>query len=221
MCDVADNGGAALLCSGMNQFPPARRKRAAASGGTEQLLDRLLGVGPRRHAPPNFVTHRVCSCGMACQIKVVPWFWLRRGSVMESSVCGRIRDAGALTCNVLEAPPVTWEPRFSGAGLAGVLPGLGLSMIRGPCAGRQLGQAVIMPVIERVAPALARHGTRPGEVAKAMEPTAPAATYAFSCVRRLMVVRAARAPAGLERDGGRSAGPAGGRAACGERSEPP
>jgi hypothetical protein len=40
-------------------------------------------------------------------------------------------------------------------------------------------------------------------------------------VRRLIVVRAARAPAGLERGGDRSAGPAGGRAARGERSEPP
>lgn len=34
-----------------------------------------------------------------------------------------------------------------GAGLAGVLPGLGSSMIRGPYAGRQLGQAVILPGI--------------------------------------------------------------------------
>lgn len=37
----------------------------------------------------------------------------------------------------------------------------------------------------------------------------------------LIAVRAARAPAGLERDAGRSAGPAGDRAAGGERSEPP
>lgn len=34
-----------------------------------------------------------------------------------------------------------------GAALAGVLPGLGSSMIRGPYAGRQLGQAVILPGI--------------------------------------------------------------------------
>jgi hypothetical protein len=54
-----------------------------------------------------------------------------------------------------------------------------------------------------------------------VEPTAPAATYAFSCVRRLIVVRAAQPPAGLERGGDRSAGPAGGWAARGERSEPP
>jgi hypothetical protein len=39
--------------------------------------------------------------------------------------------------------------------------------------------------------------------------------------KRLIAVRAARAPAGLERGGDRSAGPAGGRAARGERSEPP
>lgn len=38
---------------------------------------------------------------------------------------------------------------------------------------------------------------------------------------RLTAVRAARAPAGLERGGDRSAGPVGGRAARGERSEPP
>jgi hypothetical protein len=54
-----------------------------------------------------------------------------------------------------------------------------------------------------------------------VEPTAPAATCPFSDIRRLLAVRAARAPAGLERGGDRSAGPAGGRAACGERSEPP
>jgi hypothetical protein len=35
------------------------------------------------------------------------------------------------------------------------------------------------------------------------------------------LICAARAPAGLERGGDRSAGPAGGRAARGERSEPP
>jgi hypothetical protein len=44
-------------------------------------------------------------------------------------------------------------------------------------------------------------------------------TYPFSGIRRLIAVRAARAPAGLERGGDRSAGPAGGRAARGERSE--
>ncbi|WP_369271119.1 hypothetical protein AB5J55_14740 [Streptomyces sp. R11] len=46
-----------------------------------------------------------------------------------------------------------------------------------------------------------------------MEPTAPATTYLLSGKRRLIAVRAVRAPAGLERDEGRSAGPAGGRAA--------
>lgn len=43
----------------------------------------------------------------------------------------------------------------------------------------------------------------------------------FSDGKRLIAVRAARVPAGLERGGDRSAGPAGGRAARGERSEPP
>ncbi|BBJ42116.1 hypothetical protein SSPO_048340 [Streptomyces antimycoticus] len=38
---------------------------------------------------------------------------------------------------------------------------------------------------------------------------------------RLAVLCAARAAAGVERGGDRSAGPAGGRAARGERSEPP
>lgn len=51
-----------------------------------------------------------------------------------------------------------------------------------------------------------------------MEP--PATTYLFSDLRRLHALSAARAPAGLERGGDRSAGPAGGRAARGERSEP-
>lgn len=68
-------------------------------------------------------------------------------------------------------------------------------------------------------PGLARRGPRTGEVAKAVEP--PATTYPFSDVKRLIAVRAARALAGLERGGDRSAGPAGGRAARGERSEPP
>ncbi|SFN63853.1 hypothetical protein SAMN04487980_1026142 [Streptomyces sp. cf124] len=40
-------------------------------------------------------------------------------------------------------------------------------------------------------------------------------------IKRLIAMGAARSPAGLERDEGRSAGPAGGRAARGERSEPP
>lgn len=53
-----------------------------------------------------------------------------------------------------------------------------------------------------------------------VEPTAPAMTYPFYS-KRLIAVRAARAPAGLERGGDRSAGPAGGWAARGERSEPP
>jgi hypothetical protein len=70
-------------------------------------------------------------------------------------------------------------------------------------------------------PGLARRGPRTGEVAKAVEPTTQATTYPFSDVRWLIAVCAARAPAGLERGGDRSAGPAGGRAARGERSEPP
>ncbi|GGJ36708.1 hypothetical protein GCM10010121_054910 [Streptomyces brasiliensis] len=54
-----------------------------------------------------------------------------------------------------------------------------------------------------------------------MEPTAPATMYPFSDVKRLIALCAARVPAGLERGGDRSAGPAGGRATRGERSEPP
>lgn len=56
---------------------------------------------------------------------------------------------------------------------------------------------------------------------RAVEPAAPATTCPVSGVRRLIAVRAARTPAGLERGGDMSAGPAGGRAARGERSEPP
>jgi hypothetical protein len=51
-----------------------------------------------------------------------------------------------------------------------------------------------------------------------VEPTAPATTYPFSGIGRLIAVGAARAPAGLERGGDRSAGPAGGRA-CARRAE--
>lgn len=54
-----------------------------------------------------------------------------------------------------------------------------------------------------------------------MELAALAATYLFSRGERLIAVCAARAAAGLERDRGRSAGPAAGWAARGERSEPP
>lgn len=53
-----------------------------------------------------------------------------------------------------------------------------------------------------------------------MERTVPATTCPFFG-KRLMAERAGRAAAGVERDGGRSAGPAGGRPARGERSEPP
>lgn len=56
---------------------------------------------------------------------------------------------------------------------------------------------------------------------KAVEPTAQATTYPFLWHQRLTAESAARAAAGLERGGDRSAGPAGGRAARGERSEPP
>lgn len=50
-----------------------------------------------------------------------------------------------------------------GAGLAGVLPGLGSSMIRGPYAGRQLGQAVILPGIRTSGPlVLLDAGPEPG-----------------------------------------------------------
>lgn len=49
--------------------------------------------------------------------------------------------------------------------LAGVLPGLGSGMVRGPYAGRQLGQALILP--ERVAPWPCPTRAPPGEVSKA------------------------------------------------------
>ncbi|GAA2612587.1 hypothetical protein GCM10010304_76260 [Streptomyces roseoviolaceus] len=55
----------------------------------------------------------------------------------------------------------------------------------------------------------------------AAEPTVPAAAYHLSDIRRQIALSAARVPAGLERGGDRSAGPAGGRAARGERSELP
>lgn len=105
--------------------------------------------------------------------------------------------------------------------MAGGLPGLGSGMIRGPYAGWQLGQALGLTAMCRVAPGLARHGAQAGEVAKAVEPTVSAAMYSFSDIRRLHALSAARASAGLEWGGDRSAGPAGGRAACGERGEPP
>lgn len=54
-----------------------------------------------------------------------------------------------------------------------------------------------------------------------MEATAPSTMCPFSGIRRLIAMSADGAPAGLERGGDRSAGPAGGRAARGERSEPP
>lgn len=61
-----------------------------------------------------------------------------------------------------------------GAGLAGGLPGLGSSMIRGPYAGWQLGQG-FGPArnVYEWPPGLARRGTWTGEVAKAVEPTDP------------------------------------------------
>jgi hypothetical protein len=68
--------------------------------------------------------------------------------------------------------------QVGGAALAGGLPGLGSSMIRVPYAGWQLGQAFgPAPNVHEWPPGLARRGTRTGEVAKAVEPTAPATTY--------------------------------------------
>jgi hypothetical protein len=51
-----------------------------------------------------------------------------------------------------------------------------------------------------------------------LRPDRPSRDVPPLCARRLLLC-AARAQAGLQRDGGRSAGPSGGRAACGERSE--
>jgi hypothetical protein len=47
----------------------------------------------------------------------------------------------------LDRPPVPGVTEVGEAGLAGGLPGLGSSMIRGPYAGRQLGQALDLPAM--------------------------------------------------------------------------
>jgi hypothetical protein len=108
-----------------------------------------------------------------------------------------------------------------GAGLAGGLPGLGSSMTRGPYAGWQLGQALDLPAMCTSGPlVLLDAGPGPGRWLKPWSrPPQPRRTPSLTASGRLPQ-RAARAPAGLERGGDRSAGPAGGRAARGERSEP-
>jgi hypothetical protein len=106
--------------------------------------------------------------------------------------------------------------------LAGGLPCLGSSMIRGPYAGWQLGQALDLPAMCTSGPlVLLDAGPGPGRWLKPWSRPAPATTYPFSDGKRLIAVCAVRAPTGLERGGDWSAGPAGGRAARGERSEPP
>lgn len=93
--------------------------------------------------------------------------------------------------------------------------------------GREVGARTLVRIGQDPRlPVMARSGRRPSRLApwwlrKAVEPTAPATTSPLSGIRRLTAVSAARALAGLERGGDKSAGPAGGRAACGERSEPP
>ena len=56
---------------------------------------------------------------------------------------------------------------------------------------------------------------------KAVEPTDPSHDVPNHLHQAAIAMGAVRAPAGLERGGDRSAGPAGGRAVRGERSEPP
>jgi hypothetical protein len=117
---------------------------------------------------------------------------------------------------------LTSRQQVGGAGLAGGLPGLGSSMARGPYAGWQLGQALDLPAMCTSGPlVLLDAGPGLGRWLKPWSRPGPATTYPFSGLRWPIAVRAARAPAGLERGGDRSAGPAGGRAARGERSEPP
>lgn len=104
--------------------------------------------------------------------------------------------------------------------MAGGLPGLGSSMARGPYAGRQLGQALDLPAISTSGPlVLLDAGPGPGRWLKLRSPQPR--RFLFSGFRWLTAECGARTPAGLERGGDRSAGPAGGRAARGERSEPP
>ncbi|GAA2427062.1 hypothetical protein GCM10010405_07050 [Streptomyces macrosporus] len=100
--------------------------------------------------------------------------------------------------------------------MGGVLPGLGSGMARGPYAGRQLGQAVDLPAMCPSGPlGLLDAGPGPGRCVKPSEPT-PSHDGAWSAT----IWRAAGArlaDAGAERGEDRSAGPAGSRAARGER----
>lgn len=90
----------------------------------------------------------------------------------------------------------------------------------GPVSFRRVGQSVDLPGKARRWGHDLRGSRQSGSVKPWSRPP-PATTYPFSGISWLHALRAARALAGLERGGDRSAGPAGGRAARGERSEPP
>ena len=84
-----------------------------------------------------------------------------------------------------------------GAGLAGVLSGLGSGMIRGPYACWQLGQVLH----------LARLGSLIGQVGKAVEPAAPApAGLSLDSCPSGAAVRADAAEAGRRQERRRAAG---------------
>lgn len=71
-----------------------------------------------------------------------------------------------------------------GAALAGVLPGLGPCMIRGPYAGPRNRAALGLPAdVPDWPPDLVRRGTRIGEVGKAVEPPVPRSGLVFRPLR--------------------------------------
>ena len=104
----------------------------------------------------------------------------------------------------------------AGAGLGGVLSGLGSGMVRGPyAASAKSGGAEPCPVNPADGPpGLARRGSQPREVGKAAEAPAPATMDPVCKGNRLLCRwRARPADAGAERGEDRSVGPADGRAA--------
>lgn len=100
--------------------------------------------------------------------------------------------------------------------MAGVLPGLGSSVIRGPYAGWQLGQVFGSDrnVIEWP-PGLVRRGPLTGEVAKAVEPTAPATEGVSHFYARSRERAAGRGQPGRRQEAGRAAEAAHARAVRG------
>jgi hypothetical protein len=110
--------------------------------------------------------------------------------------------------------------QVGGAGLAGVLPGLGSSMTRGPYAGWQLGQALDLPAMCTSGPlVLLDAGPGPGRWLKPWSRPAPATAYPFlqqaadCCVRG---TGAGRAGAGRRQERRPGRGP--GRARRAERA---